>query len=205
MVSINLLPPLLVHQRAVRRRVRAWSGVLACALGAGVIPVVMHQSARAQENSLLARRETIDGDRSSLQRELAQGTRSIQTLQTQLARADALRSKRSWSALFGMISACMPEGTWLTLLATDSPGSGKARPAAKVGNAAESDDSNATVRMEGATGLTLQGFAVDHGDLYAFMSRLKATNLFGDVTLIRSEREPVLAGQAVRFELRCTW
>jgi Tfp pilus assembly protein PilN len=205
MVSINLLPPSLLRKRSVRRRVRAWSGVLACALSAGAIPVIAHQSVRAQENSLLARRESIDGHRSSLQRELAQGIRSIQSLQTQLARADALRSKRSWSTLFGMISACMPEGTWLTLLATDSPGPSPSRPAAKVGKAAESDNDDAMVRMEGATALTLQGFAVDHGDLYAFMSRLKATNLFDDVTLIRSGLEPVLDGQAVRFELRCTW
>jgi Tfp pilus assembly protein PilN len=205
MVSVNLLPPSVMRQRSVRRRVRAWSGVLACALGALAIPVVIHQSARAQERSLLARRETMDGDRSALQRELAQETRSIQSLQTQLARADALRSKRSWSALFGMISACMPEGTWLTMLATDSPGSVSAKAAAKGGKAAESDNGDETVRMEGATGLTLQGFAVDHEELYAFMSRLKGTNLFGDVELIRSGREPVLDGQAVRFELRCTW
>jgi Tfp pilus assembly protein PilN len=205
MVSTNLLPPSLVRQRAVRRRMRAWGGVVACALGAIAVPVVMHQTARAQERSLLARRDAIDGHRSSLQRELAQGIRSIQSLQTQLARADALRSKRPWSALFGMISACMPEGTWLTLLATDAPGPSPTRTAARVGKAAEPDDSDKTVRMEGATGLTLQGFAVDHGDLYAFMSRLKATNLFADVELIRSGREPVLDGQAVRFELRCTW
>lgn len=205
MVSINLLPPSLMRKRVVRRRVRTWSVLVACALGAGAIPVVMYQSARAQEDSLRARRESVDGDRSSLQRELAQWTRSIQSLHTQLARADALRSKRSWSTLLGMIGSCMPEGTWLTSLATDSPGAIKARPGAKTGSTEKAENGDAAVRMEGATSLTLQGFAVDLDDLYAFMSRLKATNLFSEVALIRSGREPVLAGQAVRFELQCTW
>lgn len=199
MISVNLLPEATVRKQRANRRARIWLVLTLCAAAGAAVPVGVTVTRQAQASTLQQRCREVDRERSKVQAQLAATLQEVERLATHFAQSETLRTKRSWASLIGFIGGSMPPEVWLTAIATDPPfpmGRGRTEVHAEPGD---------TVVLEAPTKLLVQGYALDHKDLYAFMSRLKQADVFTGVELMRSGREPVLAGQAVRFDLQCSW
>jgi Tfp pilus assembly protein PilN len=203
MVSVNLLPVATVRKQTARQRARLWLLLVLAVAGGSAIPIATRLTGRVQAAMLQGRCENIYRERSATQDSLKRVVAQTQRLEHHLARSETLRTKRSWCSLLGHVGGSMPGEVWLTTIETDPPTPrGTGRVASVFGRKAAEENS---VRLQAPTHIVLQGYAVDHKDLYAFMSQLKQGGAFDDVDLVRSGREPVLDGHAVQFELRCGW
>lgn len=219
MIGINLIDPSVLSARRRKRRIQRW--VLAALTGGGVgafpvgLEISRHQQVMALEGEKSVLQSRIDATRDQLN---AIGI-EIRNLEAQTARASALRTKRSWSGLLALLSSIAPEEVWFVSLATDpaTPGRGskdltppKPPPTAAAATKTPADkpakpEPPAVVMMEAPRALVFEGYALEHRNLYDFMSRLKESNLFADVSLTKAAEEPVLSGKAVRFKIQCRW
>jgi Tfp pilus assembly protein PilN len=210
MIAVNLLPPRLVHRQATQRRLSLWLTIWLGAAGILLVPLFLYVSADRAETTLSARRAAAEKEITGLRVQLAAGATEADRLRTAISRVEALRAKRGWSGLLTQIGECMPDEVWLLSATTDAPALSRPSPAAAPTGTPEGATKSAAqgpgvVRMAGPTQLTLQGYALEHNNLYAFMARLLETRAFKSVELIRSGQEPILAGTAVRFDLLCSW
>lgn len=204
MVNVNLLPTDIVQRQAATRRARGWALLVLVAVGSAAAPVAMNVTRRAQASGLSRRCESVQQGRTTLQRDLIATIRESETLDLHLARSETLRAKRPWSALVGFITACLPDEVWLTSLSTSASSQGPgARRSGGTGRIAQTEDG--PVVLEASTSVRLSGYALDHEHLYAFMSQLKQNGVFADVELLGAGLGPSRAGQAIRFELQCSW
>ena len=202
MISVNLLPEEIARQQTAFRRLRVWLVLVLCAAAGGATSATWALTRQAQAAALEAGNTEIRESRSGLQSELIAAAQQTRELQRRIDRSNALRNKRLWSSLIGFIGGCMPDEIWLTSMNTDVP-SAAARKQDSPGS--PPNPKKQSVRLAAPTRLMMRGYALDHKHVYAFMSRLKQTDVFQSVELLKSGREPVLAGQAVRFELQCKW
>ena len=206
MVSVNLLSPATVLARQRARRLRRWAVVIAAVMAVAAVPVSVDVVKTARGAAL--ERETkpvlakLEAVRAHHQKLVAQ----CHDLTAQMARADALRAKRSWAALLSAVTDHAPGEVWLTSIVTTTGGGAAAphRPARADGGAQRENASEA-VTLQGPTGIRITGYALDHEWLYEFMSALKSMGVFKRVELTQAGKEPVLQGVAVRFILECTW
>jgi hypothetical protein len=215
MISVNLIPEsmLLAHLR--RRHTRRWLviGIASATLLAAPIALESYRAARAE--SLDQQWRLIKRELDTLQSELSSVTLASRDTYLQIERARALRTKRSWSSMLGVIASAMPEGCWLTELATDpatpSGGASSARrtgsgpPATAPTDSPESTDQKRTVTIEAPRAIRLIGYAADSSEPLVFVSRLKETGVFRSVNLENAQRQPVADGHYFRFELLCGW
>ncbi len=205
MVSVNLLPPNVRLARRRARRIRLWIGVVLTTALLATVPIGLDAAkaarAAAVDRALAPVQERLDGVRA----ELRQTTADCSQLTTQIARADALRAKRSWGGLLVTITHHQPDQVWLTSLASkQSTEPARARPGGKKENAkAASED--AVVALDGPRGIRLEGYALDHDWLYQFITNLKQAGLFTNVELNSAGREPMASRDVVRFVLECDW
>ncbi len=214
MIGINLIDESVLAARRRRRHLRRWLMVLLATAGAAAFPVGLEVSRQQRVQSLKKEKGVLNAHIESSRSKLSAMGMEIRALQAQAARADALRRKRPWSQLLRRVAEVMPQELWLVSLSTV--------PAAPVGghknmipeevpaNAPFSGDpkgerSPKVVTMEAPRALTFEGYALAHGNLYEFMSRLKDTNLFTDISLTRAYEEAVLTAEAVRFKIECRW
>ncbi len=209
MIGINLIADSVLVSRRRRRRVQRWvMSVLAAGVVAS-IPVGIELSRHQQVQSLRGEKRLYAAQIESMRSELNEVGIENRGLSAQTARANALRTKRSWSRLLAMVSRTLPEELWLTSMSTDPAvpirGHRDLTPRKSAAPAGEVDDAPRVVTMEAPRALKLAGYALEHRHLYEFMSRLKSVEAFGDVSLTKAVEEPVFRSKAVRFEIRCTW
>lgn len=211
MIGINLIDGAVLADRRRKRRVRRWVLAAGAAGLVATVPVFMEWSRHQQVVSLRAERGALEAQIESTRSKLNQLGNEIRNLEAQTARANTLRSKRSWSRLLSVVSEVMPQDLWLVSIATDPPrpvrGNRDLRPKKpKQGAAAQDgDDAPQVVTMEAPRALTFDGYALVHRDLYDFMSGLKGTDVFADVSLTKATEEPVFSAKAVRFKIHCRW
>lgn len=114
-IEINLMPPDLVRQKTLRRRI-PFFGAAAAALVLVLLTWAMHASRqhalyRQQEQNVVARVERVEKEKSGIDREL-QARAAVQV------KADALRAlvaRRSyWAHLLVALRESLYEGMWLT-------------------------------------------------------------------------------------------
>jgi len=207
MTGVNLIAESELMARRRRRRVRTWSVALLIVAAVGSLPVAVEFTRHHQVQSLRGQRQRVQNDIEKSRAELNQTALAIRELRAQAARADALRTKRSWAGLLTTISGRLPQEMWLSSVATDpaSPrNSGPYRPTSRKPNG-EEDAEPAVVTLEAPRQLSVEGYALDYRNLYEFMSGLNETEVFKAVTLTRSNDEPVLNTSAVRFQILCRW
>lgn len=127
MNDTNLIPMPLRIARGRRRRLKAWGLAVMAALLLLSTPIVFDQYLRVEASRLGTQNEKLAGVLTGLRQQLATLTVEADRSLLQLERAKALRSKRAWSAMFATIARSMPEGCWLTSIATDpsSPSGGR--------------------------------------------------------------------------------
>lgn len=219
MNDTNLIPMSLRIVRGRRRRLKAWGIAVTAALLLLCLPVVFDRYLRVEASRLVARKEKLGGAVAGLRQELTTLTAEADRTLVQLQRAQALRSKRAWSAMFATLARSMPEGCWLLSIATDPsrPTGGRQRPASRsqrsratANGKRKSDESKTTI--EAPQRLKIAGYASNASEPHLFVANLKATGVFRDVSLETSRRE-LLPGQQAgpagaygfRFDLVCEW
>lgn len=206
MVSVNLIPATVQATRARQRHLKLWGVMVMASAALLSVPLGMdwYQSARAVE--LRRMDESLQDRLVNTRADLRTQTATANELLLQLNRAKALRSKRAWSGLIGLVGRCMPRGCWLTSIATD-PGAPVGGPHRRQASTSEGlgQDGEATVTIEAPRKIRLAGYASDAAEPHIFVASLKATEVFSQVTLERSQREPVLDGYYFLFELVCEW
>ncbi len=208
MIGINLIAPSVLEARCRKRRIQRW--IYVCAIGSLVaaIPLSIEISRHQKVQSLKREKTMLATMIESTRSRLNESGIEIRNLEAQMGRANALRSKRPWSRLLALIADTLPQELWLVSLATDpstsTVGYRDLTPIASPG-VAGTDSAPQVVTMEAPRALVLQGYALHHKNLYEYMSRLKRSERFNDVSLTNASEEPVLGSTAVRFEVECTW
>jgi Tfp pilus assembly protein PilN len=207
MIGVNLIPARMHAARAGKRRLRVWGVTVALTLAVNTLPFLVNSWNVAKAGELREEHQSLSQQVSQAQKEVGSTAAEAATLLGRIERARALKTKRSWSAMFTMIGACLPEEAWLTSIATDpSAPSGAGRPRRLPGSGPDKEsDEMQTVRIDAPEKLKIVGHAADHAQLYAFMANLKATGVFASVDLVRSGEELVADRNAVAFELTCRW
>jgi Tfp pilus assembly protein PilN len=207
MIGVNLIPARTYTARAGKRRLRVWGVTVALALAANTLPFLVNSWNVAKAGELREEHQSLSRQVTEVQKEVGSTAAEAATLLGRIERARALKTKRSWSAMFTMIGACLPEEAWLTSIATDpSAPSGAGRPPRlPASGPVKKSNEMQTVRIDAPEKLKIVGHAADHAQLYAFMANLKATNVFASVDLVRSGEKLVADRSAVAFELTCGW
>ncbi len=206
MVAVNLVPPSVLRVRTWRRHAQAWA--LAIAVGLVLVGVLAFAdwTRRGQAATLQAQYDELQVELTTKRAHLRVVSSKATRGRVRLKRAEALRAKRAWSAMFSLIERCMPPGCWLTSVATDpavSPSAGGSN--ARVRRVSIKGSEIATVAIEAPRKLRIVGFAADAAEPHVFVASLKSAAVFQRVTLQRSRMETASDGSYFSFELLCEW
>ena len=206
MTDINLIPMPLRITRGRRRRLKAWGLSVMAALLLLFLPVVFDQYLRVEASRLAAQNNELEGTLTGLRQQLATLTTEADRSLIQLQRAQALRSKRAWSAMFTIIGENMPEGCWLISIATDpsSPSGGVGQRSRSTARGKTQSDGPVT-KIEAPQRLKIVGYASNASEPHQFVTRLKTAGIFRNVSLEASRRERVQDAWVFRFDLVCEW
>lgn len=209
MIAINLIDDSLLAARRRVRRMRQWTIVIATGLVIAAFPVGVEIS--RQQELVALREEQINSDNRirSTKAKFEETKLEVAQLNVHIDRADALRSKRSWSRLLDLISRNLPDEMWMVSVATDPPVPPSGVRDRTLPASSRSRGSNQgipqVVSFEAPRALILEGYSLQHGSLYEFMADLKSTNVFNEVELTRATEESVFASTAIKFKLTCRW
>ena len=207
MIAVNLMPTAVRLRQTRKRRLRRWLAVVASSALVGAVPVSLEFVQRHELDHLEQRQIVLGQEMASTQQALQVADASTRKYTDQILQADALRLKRSWAGMLSMIGQAMPERVWLSSVSTKPPsaraGGGQRRRHTPLDPNAPPEPQR--VVLEGPRHLEIVGYAVDHADLYAFMTALKDWGSFLEVELTSSGNEPTFRGHAVRFTLGCRW
>ena len=207
MVSVNLIPQDVQLDQMWRRHIRSWILLIVLAGGLLAAPLTIEWAQRAEASELRSLSEKLNADRAKNRRELNKLTSEASDLLLKLERANALRAKRTWSAIFATIDERMPDTCWLTSGATDPAAPPSARVRRNVvrdRSPAEGEDPGVVV-IEAPRKLRIAGHATNASEPHEFVTSLKQSGVFTAVALERFRLEPVLNGSYFRFELVCEW
>ncbi len=208
---VNLIPVPLQIERSRKRRMRQWSIVVGIALVGAAVPVTLQWLRLRRVEELRATHNKIQSDLAASRTELKSLSTEANELFLRLERAKALRSKRNWSGMFALLGKALPEGCWLSSLATDPDNPPPQQAVAKVlpPNAAvpatPTTGKPTPVFIEAPRRLRIVGQSMEASGPLAFVLQLKDAGVFRDVVLERSQREISDAQTTFRFEVVCTW
>jgi len=207
MNTTNLMPRGRQQQRSCRLRLRAWGGVcgsLALLLAGGGIwcfaiarlgaaPVSDVLRASQDVAHLLEQQKAISADLAAAQNE-AQSVRLIS-------------GQPDWSLLLQMVSQSMDDEIVLKSCdlarEPDAPISpAEIHPAASAARTAGVVQTELATRGQLLT-LRLSGFGRSQAAVSRFVLRLESAEIFERVTFLQSSRQPLLAGEAIGFQLEC--
>jgi Tfp pilus assembly protein PilN len=205
--SVNLVPEAIRRAWSYRRKLIGWS--LPAAFGASCLVALlgMEWIDRARAGTLDAESRRIAHALGDARQRETETTAESARVRSLVERARALRTKRSWSALLGVIGASLPRNTWMESLATDPPAPppGQATVTAAKSREAGGESAPRTVTIEAPQRLVVNGVATEHSEIYALMTGLRDTGVFQSVTLLRSAADLQHVPPVVRFELTCDW
>ncbi|MCO6436327.1 MAG: PilN domain-containing protein [Phycisphaerae bacterium] len=207
MTSVNFIPDdvVLRQLRRVHLRRLAVMGGIAVALVLAAAAFDTWDKARIGAlKSQVVEAESLVG---ALRVEVQKLAGQAGDLQLRIDRADALRSKREWSGVLALLSQTMPSGCWLTSVATVPPRPGRNQNAAVSAPAADEKQGavRTSITIDAPRKLTLGGYAAEVAEPSVFVSRLKESGAFRDVSLVGTHRETLAEGPFFRFEVVCEW
>ena len=189
MQSRNFIPS---HRREAarrRRRLKAWIGavaVYAAALVAVYVVAVCAWGVDAgtldeRRQAVATRVEEIRGDIERTQADLADARRTLRA-------NEAIGGHPDWSLLLMLLARHMNDGVVLRQCRLAPP---------------EADDAPAADATAGGWRLQLAGYGREVTAVSQFALALEQTGLFDEVRLLKTVRQPFLAGQATHFQIRC--
>jgi len=181
------------------RRARWWLATVAVAGGLAAIPVSINTVQRARAAAIERRTVPAKARVEESRRKLRLLRARCAQLSLEISRASALRAKRPWAGLLQLIAGRLPQEIWLTRIESVA-----AEPPTPVPPATP-DPEDTDVRLDGPGAIRIRGYALAHESIYEWIDRLKKTQVFTRVQLAEAVKEPMLQGEAVRFELECRW
>ena len=189
-----------------QRRGRAWAVSVVASVSLVLAAFAVDWARTARASDLCAEKELLLVELTAVRTDLKEVTAEANRVLLHIARAKALRGKRAWSGLVALIGECMPQGCWLSSIATDPdrPAAGSTRPTASSKIAGKKKPQG-PVTIDAPRMLKIAGFAPDSAQPLEFVTDLKRSEAFTTVSLQSSQRVPVLDGSYYRFELVCTW
>ena len=189
MQSRNLIPSHRLEAAHRRRRLQAWVGAASVYAAALVAVYVGCLCAWGVDAETLARRREATAQR------VQQIHRQLQSTQADLAEArrtieanEVISGHPDWSLLLLLLAHNMNDGMVLRqcrLIPQDAEGSPPGEAAA------------------GGWRLEMSGFGRQVPAVSQFALALDKTGLFHEVRLLKTVRQPFLAGQATHFQIRC--
>ena len=204
-MSINLIPLALQRRQHQRRRLRVWAVVLAVAVGILAIPIGLDWSRRANAKQLRVKAAGLEHSQSQVQTEWDTMRRDLEETQAHIERADALRSKRAWSAMVILIASKVPADVWLTKIATDPvQPAAQAKPRA-AGGLTKPREPEEILTIDAPTKIKIDGYAPRATEPLTLVRNLRATGVFTTVSLLRSSLETRDGGNYFHFSLVCEW
>jgi len=203
MVNVNLIPVHVHRAQTCREHFKRWMICLAVALLALGVSLSAEWARSVEAGGLRAQAQQLQTNVKAARTGLASVRVKANGLLHQIERARALRAKRAWSGIFALIDSCMPEGCWLTTIATDP-----ATPAATArprGSHKTDVTKPQAVTIETPRKLRIGGYATEMVEPPAFVMQLEKRGIFTQVRLVGSQSEPVLDGTYFKFEIVCEW
>jgi Tfp pilus assembly protein PilN len=220
MTSVNLIPECVLVARTQRRHAKSWTMLILAAAGLSAVPLVLDWSRRTRAAELRDESGRLQQELGSTRLQLAATSAEATRVFLEVERANALRSKRAWSAMFALIASCLPADCWLASVATDPEApAGGAPPRPVVANpgtsagAPKGGGKREIVTIEAPRRLRMIGYAEDDTQPLAFVTNLKESRVFQNVLLERAVRAPDVAadpsgpsgGTVYQFEVVCEW
>ncbi len=204
MIRVNLMPEKARIDRIRRQHLSRWMMAATAAATALALAAGTDWVSRVHADELESKQAQLQDAFSQARSELRELTTASKLLRAQADQAVALHDKRAWSGMVALIASHLPRGSWLTKVATDPDAPrGAVRRSAPIA-LAEADQSEEIV-IDAPTALNIQGYAPNAGDPASYVAALKAEQIFRNVKLVESRREPVLDGSYFHFELICRW
>ena len=210
MVTVNLIPESVQAAQVRRRHIKRWAACLAVTVVVAVVPVSAHWMQHVRIDELYAQSDKLQTNLAAARVELKTATAAANDSFLHIERAKALRSKRAWSNMLALIGSCLPKDCWLTSIATDpdvpsaAPLARKTPPASATPGT-PAPEKSAVVIIDAPRKLRMIGEATDATQPLFFVTRLKESQVFREVTLERSLREKPEDESNFRFELLCEW
>ena len=210
MIRVNLIPHDLQMRHMRRRRLKLWAVCNALTGLALLLPLGLEWLNRTEAETLRQGNLEVQRHLSTSQAELRGVRGEAEQRLLQIQRADALRSKRAWSGMIGLIARSLPPACWLTRVATDPAaphGSGGRVAHSTPGRPGRpgSSETAEVVTIDAPRKLRLSGYASTPVEPLALVTNLKNQGIFSYVTLEQSQLEPAAAAPLFRFELVCGW
>ncbi len=205
---VNLLPVAYQQRTRRARQFKMWVA-MSVALGVGQVMSAMFLRLQASETRNIHRKmaDMRDDQRTAI-KTLAALTAQKRALARQRALAAQLRRKHRWSQTFAVLTGHLPPTVLLTRLASDPPRdqSARARTAAPWPRARQPRQQTDPDAREGlAKGFLIEGIAIDHDSVAAFLGALDERSGLGTCELKSTSLQPFMNGHAVAFEIHTRW
>lgn len=220
MTSVNLIPESVLVAQTQRRHAKSWTLLVLAVAGLSAVPLMLDWSRQAHAAELGDESDRLRQELGSTRLQLAATSAEVTRVFLEVERANALRAKRAWSAMFALIASCMPADCWLASVATDPDApAGGASPRTVVPNpgfnagAPKEGGKREIVTIEAPRRLRMIGYAENDTQPLAFVTNLKESRVFRSVLLERAVRAPDVAagpsgpsgGTVYQFEVVCAW
>jgi len=197
----SFIPAYRLEAKGRRTRIRLWGAACAAYGIAALLTYCLFHAVWAKDTKDLAREQwdfTEKVGRSRTAADRFQQQADNEELELQANRA--VGNQPDWSVLLAAVSADLGEEIFLRqcqLIPTDAPTVGQGPPGAAAG-------AKVLTAAERRYVLKLSGCARSHTAASQFVLRLEQNGLFDQVRVIKTAREPLLAGSAIGFQLECS-
>jgi hypothetical protein len=200
MKNINFMPSYRIVARQRRRRMHAWVVVVIASLVLELGGIVAGYGIWSGGRLMLA------GEQQKTATTIESAQRAIKMLQSELAAQEAtLRASQTvqgqpdWSVLLALLAQNLGDGAALKRCEL-KPVYAAASAAPVVGGAP------AHVFMPGegvAISLKVSGYGQTVADILQFAQGLERAAIFDQIRLVRTDKEPLLSGTAIGFDMEC--
>lgn len=206
MVNINLIPVRVHRAQTCREHFKRWMISLAIGLLALGVSSGAEWARGVEAGELRGRAQQLQTNVEEARARLMSVRSKASGVLHQIERATALRAKRPWSGIFALIDSCMPEGCWLTTIATDpATPAARSRPSTVRAIRKPDEPKHRAVTIETPRKLRIGGYATEMAEPLAFVMQLEKRGVFTQVRLVGSQSEPILDGTYFKFEIVCEW
>ena len=189
MQSRNLIPSHRLEADRRRRRLKAWGVGISGYAAALVVVYVVSLCAWGVDAEALARRRDATAQRvQQIHRQIQRAQADLAEVRRSLEANEAIGGHPDWSLLLLLLTHKMNDGVVLRqcrLTPRDAEGPPSGDPTA------------------GGWRLEMSGFGREVTAVSQFALDLDQTGLFHEVRLLKTVRQPFLAGQATHFQIRC--
>lgn len=184
---------------------RGWICALLVSVTVGAVPAIRSLVIEIQRHDLEQTRTELQKELSTVKTKVAQLEEDQKTLDSRIRSADAIRTKRSWSGLFNILGAAMPDEVWLTQMSTtpELPRRQRLRSSRTVAVQFSRQRSNS--QDADPTMINIKGYSLSHEKLIDFLAMLRQSDVFKEVQLISAQQEEKDGMRSISFEADCGW